>query len=135
MAEVSKICGLGKTSPAFSSNKGEDFKAVLEALCKIKTENTSVPRNLKKTKLWEKKCRTYHGRRFLPRMASSRCPIFRVPQRRRRIYLVADLMANVPEKILFESEGLSGYSSPGSCSWKELPGAVESSTGTAEQSA
>lgn len=28
---------------AFSSNKGEDFKAVLETLCKVKTENAYVP--------------------------------------------------------------------------------------------
>ena len=28
---------------AFSSNKGEDFKAVLEAVCSVKDESVSVP--------------------------------------------------------------------------------------------
>ena len=37
---------------AFSSNKGEDFKAVLEAICKIKTEDAVIP-ELKKGK-WQR---------------------------------------------------------------------------------
>ena len=42
-----------------------------------------------------------------------------VPQRRRRIYLVADFGGFSAGKILFESEGLSGYSSKSISSWKD----------------
>lgn len=45
-----------------------------------------------------------------------------VPQRRRRIYLVADLAGGSAGKILFESEGLSGYSAEGFRSWQRAAG-------------
>ena len=113
---------------AFSSNKGEDFKAVLEALCKIKTENTSVPRAEKGK--WEN-AGLIMAEGFSLAWRVLDAQYFGVPQRRRRIYLVADFDGECAGKILFESEGLSGYSSPGGCSWKRVAGAVESGTGTA----
>ena len=48
-----------------------------------------------------------------------------VPQRRRRIYLVADLAGGGAGKILFESEGLSGYSAEGFRSWQRAAGSAE----------
>ena len=42
-----------------------------------------------------------------------------VPQRRKRIYLVADFAGQCAGKILFESEGLSGYSAQGFRAWQE----------------
>ena len=45
-----------------------------------------------------------------------------VPQRRRRIYLVADLAGGSAGKILIESEGLSGYSAEGFRSWQRAAG-------------
>ncbi len=42
-----------------------------------------------------------------------------VPQRRNRIYLVADFAGNSASKILFESEGLSGYSKESFRAWQE----------------
>lgn len=113
---------------AFSSNKGEDFKAVLEALCKIKTENASVPRTEKGK--WEN-AGLIMAEGFSLAWRVLDAQYFGVPQRRRRIYLVADFDGECAGKILFESEGLSGYSSPGGCSWKRVAGAVESGTGTA----
>ena len=44
-----------------------------------------------------------------------------VPQRRKRIYLVADFAGGSAGKILFESEGVSGYSAGASARGKELP--------------
>ena len=44
-----------------------------------------------------------------------------VPQRRRRIYLVADFAGWGAGQVLFESEGLSGYSAEASVRGKELP--------------
>lgn len=47
---------------------------------------------------------------------------FGVPQRRRRIYLVADFADGCAGEILFESEGLSRDFTPSGCTrGKELP--------------
>ncbi len=110
---------------AFSSNKGEDFKAVLETLCKVKTENAYVP-GTEKGK-WEN-AGLIMGEDFSLAWRVLDAQYFGVPQRRRRIYLVADFAGKCAGKILFESESLSGYSSPGSCSWKRTAGAFESGT-------
>ena len=93
---------------AFSSNKGEDFRVVLEELARIKEAEISIPMPEKgKWKQsgeivgdgWSIAWRTldaqYHG----------------VPQRRRRIFLVADFADECAGEILFECQGLPGYPS------------------------
>ena len=45
-----------------------------------------------------------------------------VPQRRKRIYLVADFAGGSAGKVLFESEGVSGYTPQGFRSWQATPG-------------
>lgn len=93
---------------AFSSNKGEDFRIVLEELARIKDAEVSIPMPEKgKWKQsgeivgdgWSIAWRTldaqYHG----------------VPQRRRRIFLVADFADECAGEILFECKGLPGYPS------------------------
>ena len=52
-----------------------------------------------------------------------------VPQRRKRIYLVADFAGGSAGKILFESEGLSGYSAEGFRSWQTAAGASAEGSG------
>ena len=42
-----------------------------------------------------------------------------VPQRRMRVYLVADFNGGCASKILFESEGVSGYSAESFRAWQE----------------
>ena len=84
---------------AFSSNKGEDFRVVLDELARIKEAEISIPMPEKgKWKQsgeivgdgWSIAWRTldaqYHG----------------VPQRRRRIFLVADFADECAGEILFE---------------------------------
>ena len=96
---------------AFSSNKGEDFRVVLEELARIKDAEISIPMPEKgKWKQsgeivgdgWSIAWRTldaqYHG----------------VPQRRRRIFLVADFADECAGEILFECQGLPGYPSQSS---------------------
>ena len=96
---------------AFSSNKGEDFRVVLEELARIKEAEISIPMPEKgKWKQsgeivgdgWSIAWRTldaqYHG----------------VPQRRRRIFLVADFADECAGEILFECQGLPGYPSQSS---------------------
>ena len=89
---------------AFSSNKGDDFKAVLEEICKVKDERISVPQSGKWTNAGE-----ILGEEFSLAWRVLDAQYWGVPQRRKRIYLVADFAATSAGKILFESEGVSGY--------------------------
>ena len=98
---------------AFSSNRGEDFKAVLTEICKVKEEQVSVPKPSK----WENAGRIM-GDSFSVAWRLLDAQYWGVPQRRQRIYLVADFDGWSAGKILFESEGLSGYSAQGFKSWQ-----------------
>lgn len=61
---------------AFSSNKGEDFRTVLEELCKIKRSDTLIPKPPKRGGQERmERCRTYRGRRVFNRLASPRCTV------------------------------------------------------------
>ena len=53
------------------------------------------------------------------------------PQRRKRIYLVADFNGQSAGKVLFESEGLSGYSAQGFRAWQGAAGRLAPGPGTA----
>ena len=52
-----------------------------------------------------------------------------VPQRRKRIYLVADLAGGSAGKILFESEGVSGYTPQGFRPWQGTAGTFAEGAG------
>lgn len=109
---------------AFSSNKGEDFKSVLEEICKIKDENLSVPQSGKWTNAGE-----IVGEQFSLAWRVFDAQYWGVPQRRKRIYLVADFTGGSAGKILFESEGVSGYSAESFCSWQRTAGHAERGIG------
>ena len=114
---------------AFSSNGGEDFRCVLEELCKIKIPDISVPKPEKWTKAGE-----ILADGFSLAYRTVDAQYWGAPQRRMRIYLVADFDGECASKILFESESLSGYSPQSFCSWKETAGSFgtcseETSTG------
>jgi len=90
---------------AFSSNKGEDFRAVLEETAKIVCEDAIIPRpeNGKWTPSgvilgngWSIAWRV-HDAQF-----------WGVPQRRKRIALVADFGGDTAPEILFERKSVSG---------------------------
>ena len=98
---------------AFSSNGGEDFKAVLDEIRRIKDPEADTPRPAK----WP------NAGYILADDYSIAWRVFDaqywgVPQRRKRIYLVADLAGQRAGKVLFESEGLSGYTPEGFRSWQ-----------------
>lgn len=101
---------------AFSSNKGADFEAVLGVIAGIKNRETDIPGSDK-----------WAGAGLI--MAEDLSIAWRlldaqywgVPQRRKRIYLVADLDGGSAGKILFESEGVSGILRRASERGKELP--------------
>ena len=99
---------------AFSSNGGEDFRCVLEELCKIKDADLSVPKPEKWTKSGE-----IVGKDFSLAYRTFDAQYWYLPQRRARIYLVADFDGGCASKILFESEGVSGYSAESFRAWQE----------------
>ena len=111
---------------AFSSNKGEDFRAVLEEVCKIKDESVSVPKPNK----WNSAGKIM-GNDYSVAWRQFDAQFWGVPQRRKRIYLVADFAGWCAGKILFESEGVSGYSPKSIQSWQSSSAASAESTGDA----
>lgn len=111
---------------AFSSNKGEDFRAVLESLCRVKDESVSVPQCEKWTAAGEILA---DGFSIAWRVLDAQ--YWGVPQRRKRIYLVTDFDGECAGKILFESEGLSGYTPPGAKARQGAAGGAEDKIGRA----
>ena len=109
---------------AFSSNRGEDFKAVLTEICKVKDEQVSISKPAK----WENAGRIMgDGYSVAWRLLDAQ--YWGVPQRRQRIYLVADFDGGSAGKILFESEGLSGYSAQGFKSWQNAANGITEGIG------
>lgn len=105
---------------AFSSNSGSDFKAVLDEIRKIKDPEADTPRPAK----WPNAgCILADDHSVAWRVFDAQ--YWGVPQRRKRIYLVADLAGQRAGKVLFESEGLSGYTPQGFRSWQGSDGAAE----------
>jgi DNA (cytosine-5)-methyltransferase 1 len=84
---------------AFSSNKGEDFQTVLEEICKVKDSNAVVPRP-EKGKWADAGYIVADGFSIAWRILDAQ--FWGVPQRRRRIYLVADFAGQRAAEILFE---------------------------------
>lgn len=113
---------------AFSSNSGEDFKAVLEAVIGVAEPETQVP--MPEKNRWPyADCYMGDGWSVAYRVLDAQ--FWGVPQRRKRIYLVADFAGRRAFDILFKSEGLSGYSAEGFRSWQRTAGSAADRTGTA----
>ena len=113
---------------AFSSNGGEDFKAVLEAVIGIAEPETQVP--MPEKNRWPyADCYMGDGWSVAYRVLDAQ--FWGVPQRRKRIYLVADFAGGRAFDILFKSEGLSGYSAESFRSWQRTAGSAADCTGTA----
>ncbi len=100
---------------AFSSNKGEDFRCVLEEICSVKDEGVSVPGPPKGK--WPNAGEIV-GDGYSVAFRQLDAQLWGVPQRRKRIYLVGDFGGWGAGKILFESEGVSGYSAEGFRAWQ-----------------
>ena len=111
---------------AFSSNKGGDFRTVLEELCRVCDETVSIPRPTKQkwrtagtvvgdgwSIAWRVLDAKYHG----------------VPQRRRRIFLVTDFTGECAAEVLFKQESLPGNSEEGFCSRERIAGSITKSAG------
>ena len=108
---------------AFSSNKGADFQSVLEEICSVKGYEIDPARPAK----WPNAGEIVAGDFSLAWRVFD-AQYWGVPQRRKRIYLVADFAGGSAGKILFESEGVSGYTPQGFRSWEGTAGASEEGT-------
>ena len=113
---------------AFSSNKGEDFKAVLDAVIGVIEPDAQVP--MPEKNLWPY-ADIYMGDGWSLAYRTLDAQYWGVPQRRKRIFLVADFAADSAGQILFESEGLSGYSAESFRSWQRTAGSAAACAGAA----
>ena len=111
---------------AFSSNGGEDFRSVLEEICSVKGYEIDTARPKKWPNAGEIVADDFS---LAWRLFDAQ--YWGVPQRRKRIYLVADFADGSAGKILFESEGVSGYTPQGFRAWEDAAGDAEEGTGAA----
>ena len=91
---------------AFSSNKGEDFRVVLEEFCKVKDPNAHIPRPTRGRGKWPV-CGAIVGDGYSVAWRVLDAQFWGVPQRRRRIWLVADFGGERAAEVLFVRNGLS----------------------------
>ena len=113
---------------AFSSAGGRDFRAVLEETCRIADSSLSVPGP--PAGRWES-AGTILGEGFSIAWRVLDAQYWGVPQRRKRIFLVADFGGHTAPKILFEQESLPGYTAARSGTGQEAAHAAEGSAGAA----
>lgn len=118
---------------AFSSNKGRDFAAVLEEIIRIaepEAPDIEVPE--KGWPTWG----GYHdevGGRWSVAWRVHDAQYWGVPQRRRRISVVADFGGDTAGEILFERKSVSGHPAESGTAGERLAGTAESRSGKTEQ--
>lgn len=91
---------------AFSSSEGEDFRAVIEEIVRIKYSACDVPRP--ESGRWESAGAVLLGDEFSLAWRVMDAQFWGVAQRRRRIFLVADFGGTTAPEILFKQDGLFG---------------------------
>lgn len=118
---------------AFSSNKGEDFHAVLQSLCRVIDPDAVIPRptDARGGIKWPRAGAILADHYSLA-WRTMDAQHWGVPQRRLRISLVLDLTGGRAGEILFEPESLRGHFAPGITPGQGAAGAVENGAGTAD---
>lgn len=109
---------------ALSSAGGEDFRRVLEELCRVKDDAADVPR----PKKWQSAGLIW-GNGYSVAWRVIDAQYWGVPQRRKRIYLVADFDGDSAGKILFDSEGVSGHSEKMQAAWQDFARTAQNGAG------
>lgn len=121
---------------AFNSNFGEDFWAVLEEIAKIADETVTIP---EPSKNWDKKHKRWKyiwntsgcilGNDWSIAWRVLDAQYWGVPQRRRRIYLVADFGGQSAPEVLFKREGLRRHIEKGGEAREGVAADAERGTG------
>ena len=115
---------------AFSSNKGQDFKAVLEEVVKVvKKDRPDIP--IPEGGWHYSGCIVGDGFSVAWRVFDAQ--FWGVPQRRRRIALIADFGGTTAPEILFERESVSGDFTQSGTPWKDFAAALAERFGTADK--
>lgn len=113
---------------AFSSNRGEDFRTVLEEFIKVKEKDAVMPA-VPQAGWAYADCISGDGWSIAYRVFDAQ--YWGVPQRRRRIYLVADFRGECAQEILFKRESLRGYFEAGRMPWQGIAADAQNCVGTA----
>ena len=106
---------------AFSSSGGEDFRAVLEETARIADPAASVPRPADGWTVTG----CIMGDRFSIAWRVLDAQFWGVPQRRRRIALVADFGGESAPEVLFERQGETGHLAQSRTQGEEVAGAAQ----------
>ena len=107
---------------ALSSNKGQDFRCVLEETARIKEPDFTVPAPEKDK--WST-AGLIMGENLSIAWRILDAQYWGVPQRRRRIFLVADFSGTSAGEILFKREGLSWYFAQSRETWQTATGSLK----------
>lgn len=113
---------------AFSSNRGEDFRTVLEEFIRVKEKDAVMP-DVPKAGWPYADCYSGNGWSLAYRVFDAQ--YWGVPQRRRRIYLVADFRGQRAGEILLKPEGLRSNSAQSGTHGQETARCAKNSVGTA----
>lgn len=116
---------------AFSSSKGRDFQSVLTEIVRIKEPQAPPVPMPEKTGWPYADILMGDGWSIAYRVMDAQG--WGVPQRRRRIYLVADFAGGCASKILFDTESLLGDSASCFSSWQGFAGKIAPGLGAAGQ--
>lgn len=110
---------------AFSSNGGEDFRAVLEELARVEQPDASIPRPPRGGR-WSK-AGAIAGNGWSLALRQLDAQYCGVAQRRQRIALVMDFGGQRASEILFERTSMSGDSCESIPAWKTFTRTPEAS--------
>lgn len=125
-----RFCVWENVPGAFSSNKGEDFRCVLESLCKVRDETVSVPRCerwLPQETLWQTVSQS-PGECLMHNTGES-------PREENASSLSQILIANAPEKYCLSPRACRGILQRASKRGKELPPLLKAALERQAQSA
>lgn len=114
---------------ALTSNEGYDFESVLRCFVGVRAKEQASAIHRPKDG-WDK-AGLIMGEDFSIAWRTLDAQYWGVPQRRERVFVVGDFDGYGAGKILFESEGLSGYSAAGFRAWQRATRSPQNSTGAA----
>ena len=112
---------------AFSSNKGQDFRAVLEAIAGVKQPGITIPEPERKDTggLKWNTAGTIVGDGYSIAWRVFDAQYWGVAQRRKRIYLVADFDGGCAGKILFKPDSLPWDFEKSAEAWQRAAGSIK----------